>query len=74
MNVLIAGAGLGGLVAALKLHRLGMRVVVADAAKELLPLGVGINMLPHGAAILYELGLEEGLKRTIEWYRANPSK
>jgi 2-polyprenyl-6-methoxyphenol hydroxylase-like FAD-dependent oxidoreductase len=64
MNVLIAGAGLGGLVAALKLHRLGMRVIVADSAKELLPLGVGINMLPHGAAILYELGLEEGLKRT----------
>lgn len=64
MNVLIAGAGLGGLVAATKLHRLGMRVMVVDAAKELLPLGVGINMLPHGASILYELGLEKGLART----------
>jgi 5-methylphenazine-1-carboxylate 1-monooxygenase len=64
MNVLIAGAGLGGLVTALKLHRLGLRVTVVDAARELLPLGVGINMLPHGAGILYELGLEEGLART----------
>ena len=64
MNVLIAGAGLGGLALALKLHRLGLRVTVIDAVKELRPLGVGINLLPHGAAVLYELGLGERLAET----------
>ena len=38
MNILIAGAGLGGLAAALKLHRLGLRVTVIDTGKELRPL------------------------------------
>lgn len=64
MEVIVAGAGLGGLVAANKLHRLGHDVTVIDAAPMLLPLGVGINMLPHGAGILYELGLEDALNRT----------
>jgi 5-methylphenazine-1-carboxylate 1-monooxygenase len=64
MNILIAGAGLGGLAAALKLHRLGLRVSVIDAVQELRPLGVGINLLPHGAAVLYELGLGDRLAET----------
>jgi 2-polyprenyl-6-methoxyphenol hydroxylase-like FAD-dependent oxidoreductase len=64
MNILIAGAGLGGLAAAIKLHRLGLRVTVIDAVQQLRPLGVGINLLPHGAAVLYELGLGERLAET----------
>jgi 2-polyprenyl-6-methoxyphenol hydroxylase-like FAD-dependent oxidoreductase len=64
MNILIAGAGLGGLAAGLKLHRLGLRVSVIDAVQELRPLGVGINLLPHGAAVLYELGLGDRLAET----------
>ncbi|MGD9941902.1 MAG: flavin-dependent oxidoreductase [Burkholderiaceae bacterium] len=64
MNILIAGAGIGGLAAAIKLHRLGLRVTVVDAAKELKPLGVGINLLPHGAGVLYQLGLGAGLEAT----------
>jgi 5-methylphenazine-1-carboxylate 1-monooxygenase len=64
MRVIVAGAGLGGLVAAIMLHRLGMDVTILEAVPALLPLGVGINVLPHGVSILYELGLEEQLKRT----------
>lgn len=64
MRAIIAGAGLGGLVTAIKLARLGMDVAVLETAPVLLPLGVGINMLPHGASILYEIGLEEQLSRT----------
>ena len=63
-SVLIAGAGIGGLTAALKLHRLGVKVSLIDAARELQPLGVGINLLPHGAGVLYGLGLGDELKAT----------
>jgi 2-polyprenyl-6-methoxyphenol hydroxylase-like FAD-dependent oxidoreductase len=64
VEIVVAGAGIGGLTAALKLHRLGLPVTVVDAARELRPLGVGINLLPHGAGILYELGLGDGLEAT----------
>jgi 2-polyprenyl-6-methoxyphenol hydroxylase-like FAD-dependent oxidoreductase len=64
MKVVIAGAGLGGLAAALKLHRLGLEVTVLEAVRTLQPLGVGINLLPHGAAVLYELGLGDRLAAT----------
>ena len=45
--VLIAGGGIGGLAAALTLHQIGVPCVVFEAARELRPLGVGINMQPN---------------------------
>jgi 5-methylphenazine-1-carboxylate 1-monooxygenase len=57
MELLVVGAGIGGLTAALKLQRLGLSVTVVEAAAEIRSLGVGINLLPHGAAVLWELGL-----------------
>jgi 2-polyprenyl-6-methoxyphenol hydroxylase-like FAD-dependent oxidoreductase len=56
-DILIAGAGIGGLVAALALHRDGHRVRLAEAAPVIRPLGVGINILSHAVAILDGLGL-----------------
>ena len=47
MRIIIAGAGVGGLTAALSLHRLGHEVVILEAAAKIRPLGVGINLLPH---------------------------
>jgi 5-methylphenazine-1-carboxylate 1-monooxygenase len=64
MNVLIAGAGLGGLAAALSLHAAGIEVRVIDAARELRALGVGINILPHATRELVELGLADELTAT----------
>jgi 2-polyprenyl-6-methoxyphenol hydroxylase-like FAD-dependent oxidoreductase len=57
MRVLIVGAGIGGLTTALMLHRRGMDVMLVEAAAEISELGTGINLLPHGAGILHELGL-----------------
>ncbi len=61
MRIAIAGAGIGGLAAALALHRDGHDVCVYEQAQEILPLGVGINLLPHAARILAGFGLVEGL-------------
>ena len=64
MDVLIGGAGLGGLSAALSLHAAGIEVRVVEVARELEPLGVGINILPHATRELVELGLADELAAT----------
>jgi 2-polyprenyl-6-methoxyphenol hydroxylase-like FAD-dependent oxidoreductase len=62
MRIIVAGGGIGGLTAALSLHRLGHDVVVLEAAAEIRPLGVGINLLPHSAAVLGALGVLPALE------------
>ena len=64
MRVLVAGAGIGGLTTALSLHAAGIEVRVVDRAPRLLPLGVGINLLPHAVRELTVLGLGEALAAT----------
>ncbi|MEU5924779.1 FAD-dependent monooxygenase [Streptomyces antimycoticus] len=61
MSVLIAGAGIGGLAAALSLHAAGVGTAVVESAREIRPLGVGINLLPHAVRELIELGLGDEL-------------
>lgn len=56
-DVLIVGGGVGGLTLALSLHQAGVSCRVFEAAPEILPLGVGINLLPHAMRELSELGL-----------------
>ncbi|WP_063011210.1 flavin-dependent oxidoreductase [Nocardia nova] len=58
MRIVIVGAGIGGLAAALSLHAAGFRdIAVYERADVLRPLGVGINLLPHAVRELTELGL-----------------
>jgi 2-polyprenyl-6-methoxyphenol hydroxylase-like FAD-dependent oxidoreductase len=57
VHVLIAGCGIAGLTTALSLHAAGIEAQLVDAASELKPLGVGINLLPHAVRELTELGL-----------------
>ena len=59
--IIIAGAGPVGLVTALLLHRQGREVRLFEAVRELKPLGVGINLLPHSVRVLDSLGLSEYL-------------
>jgi 5-methylphenazine-1-carboxylate 1-monooxygenase len=61
-SIAIAGAGIGGLTAALALADGGHRITVFESAREIKALGVGINVLPHAVAVLSELGLAEALK------------
>jgi 5-methylphenazine-1-carboxylate 1-monooxygenase len=60
-DVLIVGGGIGGLTLALSLHQAGISSCVVEAAPEVQPLGVGINILPHGMRELCELGLQDAL-------------
>ncbi|CAB3715351.1 hypothetical protein AKG08_02860 [Achromobacter piechaudii] len=57
MQIVIAGAGIGGLTLALMLHRRGIDCRIYESAQELRPLGVGINLLPHAVSELEQLGL-----------------
>ena len=61
MEVLIVGGGIGGLTAALALHRAGIGARVFEAAAEMRPLGLGINLLPHAMRELFALGLSDAL-------------
>jgi len=60
-DILIVGAGIGGLTLALSLHQAGVSCRVFEAVPEMMPLGVGINLLPHAMRELSELGLAEAL-------------
>ena len=64
MKIVLAGAGIGGLVAAMCLHRAGFDVEVHEAVGELKPLGVGINIQAAAVRILCGLGLEPALAAT----------
>lgn len=57
IEVVIAGAGIGGLTAALAMHERGIATRVLEKASSIKPLGVGINLLPHAVCEIDRLGL-----------------
>lgn len=61
MTVLIAGAGIAGLTLGLSLHQAGIPCRIFESVSDVRPLGVGINVLPHAARELTELGLQARL-------------
>ena len=60
---IIAGGGLVGLTLALALHQKGISARVFEAVKEIKPLGVGINLLPHSVQNLAKPGLLEEIEK-----------
>lgn len=57
MNVVVVGAGIGGLAAAVALSRAGHEVVVCERARELREVGAGVQLSPNAARLLETWGL-----------------
>ena len=62
MRILIVGAGIGGLTAALALLRDGHDVAVCEQAEKLAELGAGVQISANGARVLFALGLEDAIR------------
>jgi 2-polyprenyl-6-methoxyphenol hydroxylase-like FAD-dependent oxidoreductase len=62
-EVIIVGAGIGGLTLGLALQQAGIACRIYESAPELKAVGVGINLLPHATRELATLGLEDALAR-----------
>jgi 5-methylphenazine-1-carboxylate 1-monooxygenase len=62
-EVIIVGAGIGGLTLGLTLHQAGIKCAIFESVPELRAIGVGINLLPHATRELAALGLEAELAR-----------
>ena len=62
-EVIIVGAGIGGLTLGLALHQAKIPCRIFESAAEIKPIGVGINLLPHAVRELAALGLESVLER-----------
>ncbi len=61
-NILIAGAGIGGLTAALACAQQGMKVAVVERATELAEVGAGLQIAANGTHVLERLGLGAALE------------
>jgi salicylate hydroxylase len=64
-TVVIAGAGIGGLTAALTMVQHGYRVVLLEQAEQLEETGAGIQLSPNASRVLIELGLRERLESHV---------
>ena len=60
-TIIVAGAGIGGLTAALALAARGFRVIVLEKAERLEEAGAGLQLSPNASRILVELGLQPRL-------------
>ena len=64
-RILIAGAGIGGLTAALTLLRRGHEVHLFEQASELREVGAGVQLSANGTRVLIDLGLRARMEQVI---------
>ena len=62
-EVIIVGAGIGGLTLGLALHEAKIPCRIFESVPEIRAIGVGINLLPHATKELAALGLEDALAK-----------
>ncbi len=62
-HIIVCGAGLGGLTAALALMKRGFRVTVLEQAPALGEVGAGIQLSANATRALYRLGIGDALER-----------
>jgi len=62
-TVLVVGAGIGGLTAALALLKRGIDVQVCEQSSQLREVGAGIQISSNGTRVLFALGLEAALAK-----------
>ena len=60
-HVIVAGAGIAGLTAALTMAKAGLRVTLLEQADRLLETGAGLQLSPNATRVLTSLGLRERL-------------
>ena len=63
LALVVAGAGIGGLAAALCLARAGKRVALLEKAPKIEEVGAGLQIAPNAGRILEGLGLSSALDR-----------
>jgi 2-polyprenyl-6-methoxyphenol hydroxylase-like FAD-dependent oxidoreductase len=61
-RILIAGAGIGGIVAALALRQRGFEVELYEQATDLREIGAGVQISPNGSRVLRALGLQSAME------------
>jgi FAD-dependent urate hydroxylase len=62
LHVVIVGAGMGGLTAALALRQAGYGVQLYDRAPVLAPAGAGVSLWSNGIKVLSRLGLGQAVR------------
>jgi salicylate hydroxylase len=62
--IIVMGAGIGGLCAALGLLRRGFEVEIYEQATELREVGAGVQISPNGSRVLDALGILNIVRRT----------
>jgi salicylate hydroxylase len=60
-TIFVAGAGIGGLTAALALAAQGFRVVILEKSERLEEAGAGLQLSPNASRVLIDLGLKPRL-------------
>ena len=60
-HIIVAGAGIGGLSAALALVRAGQRVTVLERSTQFAPVGAGIQLGPNAMKVLAQWDLQDAV-------------
>ncbi|MBI5517118.1 MAG: FAD-dependent monooxygenase [Deltaproteobacteria bacterium] len=69
-RIVVVGAGIGGLSAAIALRRAGFEAEVYERAEALRPVGAGLTIQPNAVLALRRLGVGEALEKTGAHLRA----